>query len=138
VAKLARDQDVLPRPEQSAFLAAVYDGNLLGRSPTDVTHQKALPGRPVRVARDRADDRADDLHVPHAARKLARLERRGALARDDLEIPLGDVVGLAPQIGEPEVDVELEQLDSRRALGHENSVETPSDGAASAPLACSR
>src|SRR5205807_368193 len=58
--------------------------------------------------------------------------RRTHEGRDDLEIPLGDVVGLAPQIREPEIDVELEQLDSRRALGHENSVETPSDGAARA------
>jgi hypothetical protein len=31
---------------------------------------------------------------------------------DDLEVPLGDVARLAPEIGETEVDVELEQIDT--------------------------
>src|SRR5207253_9389878 len=36
----------------------------------------------------------------------------------DLEVPLGDPVGLPPEGGEPEGDVELEQLDAGRAVGH--------------------
>ena len=32
---------------------------------------------------------------------------------DDLEVPLGDVGSLAPEVGEAEVDVELEQVDAR-------------------------
>ena len=31
---------------------------------------------------------------------------------DDLEVPLGDVGRLAPEVGEAEVDVELEQIDA--------------------------
>ena len=38
--------------------------------------------------------------------------------RDDLEVPLVDLGGLPPEVGEPEVDVELEQVDAGRALGH--------------------
>ena len=37
---------------------------------------------------------------------------------DDLEVPLVDLAGLPPEVGEPEVDVELEQLDAGRALCH--------------------
>ena len=36
----------------------------------------------------------------------------------DLHVPLVDLGQLAPQIGEPEVDVELEQVDSGRSLSH--------------------
>src|SRR3954464_15402445 len=42
---------------------------------------------------------------------------------DDLEVPVRHVQGLAPEVGETEVDVELEQVDSRRALGHGKNVE---------------
>ena len=38
--------------------------------------------------------------------------------RHDLEVPLGDLVRLAPEVGEPEVDVELEQVDAGRCLRH--------------------
>jgi hypothetical protein len=31
---------------------------------------------------------------------------------DHLEVPVADVGRLAPEVGEPEVDVELEQVDS--------------------------
>src|SRR5690242_21837800 len=47
---------------------------------------------------------------------------------DDLEVPLGHVEGLTPEIGEAEVDVELEEIDSGRALGHGKKVGTGSDG----------
>src|ERR1041384_490533 len=47
---------------------------------------------------------------------------------DHLEVPLGDVAGLAPEIGEPEVDVELEEVDARGLLGHGSRVERGSDG----------
>ncbi len=32
---------------------------------------------------------------------------------DDLEVPFGYVGGLSPEIREPEIDVELEQVDAR-------------------------
>ncbi len=51
--------------------------------------------------------------------------------RDDLQRPLLDPRGLAPEIGQPEVDVELEQVDAGRAFGHRASVESPPDGAPS-------
>ena len=31
---------------------------------------------------------------------------------DDIEIPFADVGGFAPEVGEPEVDIQLEQVDS--------------------------
>src|SRR5262249_60659047 len=37
---------------------------------------------------------------------------------DDVEVPLVDVGGLAPEIGEAEGDVELEQLDAAGRLRH--------------------
>src|SRR5438093_7743021 len=47
--------------------------------------------------------------------------------RDDVEAPLADAGGLAPEIREPEVDVELEKVDSRGAGCHGGSVERGSD-----------
>src|SRR5207244_11452904 len=47
---------------------------------------------------------------------------------DDLEIPLADLACLAPQVGEPQVDVELEQIDARRAGRHGTGVKTAPDG----------
>jgi hypothetical protein len=41
-------------------------------------------------------------------------EKRG----DDLEVPFLHPAGLAPEVGEPEVDVQLEELDARRSLSH--------------------
>ncbi len=38
--------------------------------------------------------------------------------RRDLEIPLADLRRLAPEVGQPEVDVELQEVDSARSLGH--------------------
>ena len=32
--------------------------------------------------------------------------------RDDLEVPFGDVGSLAPEVGQAEVDVELEEVDA--------------------------
>jgi hypothetical protein len=37
---------------------------------------------------------------------------------DDLEIPLAHAARLSPKVGEPEVDVQLEQVDAGRSLGH--------------------
>src|SRR5438552_6280523 len=48
--------------------------------------------------------------------------------RDDIEVPLADLARLAPEVGEAEVDVELEQVDAGRLLGHESSVKAASDG----------
>jgi deoxyribonuclease-4 len=39
---------------------------------------------------------------------------------DDLEVPLGDVAGLTPEVCETKVDVELEEVDPGGALGHVN------------------
>jgi deoxyribonuclease IV len=38
--------------------------------------------------------------------------------RDDVQVPLVDAASLAPEVGEPEIDVELEELDPRGSLGH--------------------
>ncbi len=46
----------------------------------------------------------------------------------DVQIPLIDAAGLAPEVGEPEVDVELEELDAGGALGHGLRVRPGSDG----------
>ncbi len=32
--------------------------------------------------------------------------------RNDVEIPFGDLPGLSPEVGEPEVDVELQEIDA--------------------------
>jgi deoxyribonuclease IV len=48
--------------------------------------------------------------------------------RHDLEVPLADIGRLAPEVGEAEVDVELEQVDTSWALGHEIRVGRGSDG----------
>src|ERR687887_185580 len=53
--------------------------------------------------------------------------------RDDVDVPVGDLAGLAPEIREAEVDVELEKVDPRGPLRHERRVGTPSDGR---PLVC--
>ena len=47
--------------------------------------------------------------VPLAVR---RAHERG----DDLEVPLLDLGSLAPEVGEAEVDVELEEVDAGRLL----------------------
>ena len=52
---------------------------------------------------------------------------------DDLEIPLGHAAGLAPEVGEPQVDVQLEQLDPGRSLGHGLKVAAGSDGSVGWP-----
>src|SRR5438132_12302701 len=46
----------------------------------------------------------------------------------DLEIPVADVRGFAPEVGKPEVDVELQQVDPSWALGHDAKVAGGSDG----------
>jgi deoxyribonuclease-4 len=52
-------------------------------------------------------------------RVAVALPVRGAQeGRDDLEAPVVDPAGLAPEVGEPEVDIQLEKLDSRRSLRH--------------------
>src|SRR4051794_25731026 len=60
-----------------------------------------------------------------AARRLLRqrvavtLAVGGADERgDDVEVPLADLRRLAPEIGQPEVDVELQQVDPGRSLRH--------------------
>src|SRR4029079_2311424 len=47
---------------------------------------------------------------------VALAVRRPHERGDDLEIPLGHVGGLAPELRQTEVDVELEQVDSRWLL----------------------
>src|SRR5581483_9737283 len=48
---------------------------------------------------------------------------------DDLDVPLGHLARLAPEVGEAEVDVELEEVDTAWLPGHATRVETPPDGA---------
>ena len=43
--------------------------------------------------------------------------------RHDLEVPLADLARLAPEVGEPEVDVELEQIDPAGCLCHAKRVD---------------
>src|SRR3954447_12321719 len=47
---------------------------------------------------------------------------------DDLDVPLRDLARLAPEVGQAEVDVELEEIDATRALGHVPRVGRGSDG----------
>jgi deoxyribonuclease IV len=62
-------------------------------------------------------------------RVAVALAVRGAQERGhDVEVPFRDVGRLPPQIGETEIDVELEQVDPRGVLGHAEKVETASDG----------
>src|SRR5688500_5771937 len=60
--------------------------------------------------------------------------------RDDLEVPFRHVPDLAPQVGEPEVDVELEQIDPSWSFRHANRVGPPSDdiALASSPMGAIR
>jgi len=37
---------------------------------------------------------------------------RAEEGRDDFEVPLGDVGGLAPEVGEAEIDIELEKIEA--------------------------
>src|SRR5262245_33170283 len=52
---------------------------------------------------------------------------------NDLEVPFADATRLAPEVGEPQVDVQLEQVDARRSLGHALKVARGSDGPTAAP-----
>src|ERR1022692_1672514 len=38
--------------------------------------------------------------------------------RDDVEVPVGDLARLPPEVGQAQVDIELQQVDSRRVIGH--------------------
>ena len=64
--------------------------------------------------------------LAQAARRILRQRVAVALSvgsaherRDDLDVPLVDLGGLPPEVGQAEVDVELEQVDAAWALGHE-------------------
>src|SRR5437667_9351436 len=48
--------------------------------------------------------------------------------RDDVELPLAHLARLPPEVGEPQVDVEFEQIDSGWTLRHGTSLETRPDG----------
>src|ERR687895_550558 len=50
---------------------------------------------------------------------VALTVRRSQERRDDLEVPLAHAACLAPEVGQAEVDVQLEELDPRRSLTHE-------------------
>src|SRR5205085_7791190 len=62
---------------------------------------------------------------------VGRAHERG----DDVDAPVVDLARLAPEVGEPEVDVELEQIDAAGSLSHAKTVERPSDGLRFAPMA---
>src|SRR5690349_12655116 len=97
---------------------------------------------PQRLALDGSAPTGDPIAVVLAERARQVLGQGVAVALsvggaheggDHLEVPLGDVGGLAPEVGEPEVDVELEKVDARGLLGHASRVETGSDD-----IGCSR
>src|SRR3954453_21612864 len=46
---------------------------------------------------------------------------------NNLDVPVVDLARLAPEVGEPEIDIELEQVDSAWAPRHAKSVEMGSD-----------
>src|SRR5207244_8003816 len=46
---------------------------------------------------------------------------------DDIEIPVVDLGRLTPEVGEPKVDIELQQVDAAWAFRHGKSVESRSD-----------
>jgi deoxyribonuclease IV len=47
---------------------------------------------------------------------------------DDIEVPFPDLGGLPPEVGEAQVDVELEQIDTAWSLGHAITLVRGSDG----------
>ena len=62
-------------------------------------------------------------------RVAVALAVRGAHERGDhLEVPLRDLGGLAPEVGQTQVDVELEQVDAGGSLQHALRVGNASDG----------
>src|SRR5688500_15700383 len=78
--------------------------------------------------------RRDPVAVIVAERARSVLGQRVAVALavggahergDDFEVPLGHLARLAPEVGEPEVDVELEQVDAGGCLGHVEKRRTP-------------
>ena len=74
---------------------------------------------------------AERARIVLGQRVAVPLAVRGAHERrDDLEVPLGYLAGLTPEVGEPEVDVELEQIDPGWSLCHAKRVGPPSDGIA--------
>src|SRR5690348_2696515 len=97
---------------------------------------------PQRLALDRCAPSGHPVPVILAER-ARRLFRQGVAVAlpvggahegcDHLEVPLGDVPGLAPKVGQPKVDVELEEIDAGGLLGHASRVETGSDD-----IGCSR
>jgi hypothetical protein len=53
---------------------------------------------------------------------------------NDLDVPLLDLSGFTPEIGEAKVDVELKQVDAAGALWHTKSVEPVSDSTSTASV----
>src|SRR6266508_1524692 len=69
--------------------------------------------------------------LAEAARRLLGQRVAVALAvrgahegRDDVEVPLLDVGGLPPEVGQAEVDVELQEVDAGWSLGHDGKRRT--------------
>src|SRR3954471_6706715 len=85
-------------------------------------------GRALGVVGGRRDSAPGDAVAVIVAERARRfLGQRVAVAlavcgpherRDDVEAPVGDLGRLAPEVGQTEVDVELEKVDSRRDAGH--------------------
>ena len=69
---------------------------------------------------------AERARIVLGERVAVALPVRGAHERrHDLEIPLGHLARLAPEVGEPEVDVELEQIYAAGCLCHVEKGRTP-------------
>src|SRR6266536_101327 len=101
----------------------------------DDTRVAGLSGRVGATSRRAAARHAIAVIVAERARRLlgervavALAVRRPHEGRDDVEAPVGDLGRLPPEVGQAEVDVELEQVDPRGVVGHGKTVEKASDG----------
>src|SRR5579859_3802851 len=115
--------------------AAATDSAMTSRAGLRLTRRR-IPRSLLRLAR--YDTAAGDPVAVVVAKRTRRVLGEGvavalAVGRphergDNLEIPLGNLTGLAPEIGEAKIDVELQQVDARGLLGHADTVEIGSDG----------
>src|SRR5579864_6008161 len=115
--------------------AAATDSAMTSRAGLRLTPER-IPPRRLDLAGDHAAARhAVAVIVAKRTRRVfgervaVALPVRGAHeGGDNLEIPFGDLARLAPEVGQAEVDIELEQVDPGGLLGHAETVEKGSDG----------
>src|SRR4051795_2020320 len=130
----------VPAPATAVYSTKTASAAATDNAMTSRAGLRLTPGRIPALGLVLAGDHAaagDPVPVIVAKRTRRVLGERVAVALavrgpheggDDLEVPLGDLARLAPEIGEAEIDVELEQVDPRGARGHGETVEKASDG----------